>query len=115
MTSISRDAIDSQPANDVRAWARHLAWLLSWRVSPVPILAACVLLMVGQLALFTPREVGMEEAGLHNAVYTWATTGRMSFPIYGLFDSFGIHPHTYYFLLGVIMRAGADLYLAEAI
>lgn len=67
------------------------------------------------LGFTTPRQPGIEEAGVYNAIYTWVHTGRMAFPIYGMFDSFGIHPHTHYAVVGSLMRLGLDLYHAEAV
>src|SRR5579862_4466083 len=77
------------------------------------LVACCVLL----ICFFWPRKPGMEEAGVFNAAYTYAHYGKMSFPVYGLrfFDSFGIHPHLHYTILGLLIRLGLTLYSAEAV
>src|SRR4051812_10425342 len=77
------------------------------------IAAACIFL----ICFFCPRRPGMEEAGVFNAVYTYAHFGKMSFPVYGsaYFDSFGIHPHLHYAILGLLIRFGLTLYSAEGV
>src|SRR5437867_9427679 len=58
------------------------------------VLALCLFALTACTAFLVPHLHSMEEAGVFNAPYTYATQGRMAFPIYGeqFFNSFGIHP-----------------------
>jgi hypothetical protein len=81
----------------------------------VPVFGAVVAVAVLLICFFTPRSPGMEEAGVFNAAYTYAHYGKMAFPIYGtdFSNSFGIHPHLHYAILGLLIRLGLTLYSAE--
>jgi hypothetical protein len=82
---------------------------------PVVLLSGIALLAIAAMGFVMPRSPGIEEATVFNAVFTYAQDGVMSFPVYGnaFLHSFGIHPHTHYGLLGLLMAAGANLYVAE--
>jgi hypothetical protein len=77
------------------------------------LVGSCIVLM----AFFSPRHPFMEEVGVYNAIYAFVQDGKISFPIYGreYFQSFGIHPHTHYAVLGTLMRWGLSLYSAQAL
>src|SRR5262245_17658369 len=79
--------------------------------------AAFILRCILLTDFFVPRRPGMEEAGRFNAAYTYAHAGKMAFPIYGaeFADSFGIHPHLHYGILGLLLRMGLSLYVAEGL
>jgi hypothetical protein len=83
----------------------------------VAIVAALVTVAILLLCFLVPRSPGMEEAGVFNAVYTYAYAGRIAFPVYGrdFFESFGIQPPPHFAILGYLIRHGFSLYTAEGV
>src|SRR5438309_7212569 len=84
----------------------RIAYILSG--GPIYVSGALVALAIILICFLSARRPGMEEVGVFNAVYTYAHYGKMTFPIYGLnyFESFGIHPHLHYAILGLLIRLG---------
>jgi len=66
-------------------------------------------------SLFTPSPLNVDELGLFNPVYTFLTTGHMTYPIYYSFDTMVVHPPVHYLELGWLMRLGVGLPYAEAL
>ena len=96
------------------ATATRSEWVDSVAVVCFGLFTAVLIVLI---CFFVPRRPGMEEVGVFNAVYTYAHSGKMTFPIYGLdfFNSFGIHPPLHYAILARLLRTGLGLYSAEAV
>ena len=62
---------------------------------------------------FVPRGSEIDELGLFNPVYMKLMYGRMTYPIYGHFQSMYVHPPVRYAEVAALMRAGFSLPYAE--
>src|SRR5579872_2411565 len=65
------------------------------------------------LYFFVPRGSEIDEIGLFNPVYMKLHFGRMTYPIYGHFQSMFVHPPVRYSEVAALMRAGFTLPYAE--
>ena len=62
---------------------------------------------------FVPRGSEIDELGLFNPVYMKLHYGRMTYPVYGFFQSMFVHPPVRYSEVAALMRAGFTLPYAE--
>lgn len=63
--------------------------------------------------LFVPRTSDVDELGLFNPIYMKLTTGHMTYPVYGYFDSMFVHPPVRYLEIAYLMKAGLTFPYAE--
>jgi hypothetical protein len=82
---------------------------------PVLLLAltvvGCAVVWMG----FIENFIGIDEIGLFNPVYMYATSGHMAYPAYGFFDGMFVHPPTHYLVVALAMKAGLPLACALAL
>jgi hypothetical protein len=109
---IARARITSRDVTGHRDLTQRLA---------VALLALVVFLFFGVHGLFVDRPVGAEEVVLLNPAYTYAHEGRTTFPAYGFFygprmyETFAVHPHTHYQMVGLGLRADLGIRVAEVL
>jgi hypothetical protein len=64
---------------------------------------------------FTRRNTWGDEDGLYNAIYMYQHYGKVTYPMQLQFDYMTIHPPTHYFVIGVLARAGLQVFHAAAV
>jgi len=84
-----------------------------FRLAVLP-MALAVVLFVILSAYFADRIGGSDELGLYNPTYMDVHYGKMTYPIYGFYDSMPVHPPIHYKAIAAFMRAGLTLYYAQA-
>jgi hypothetical protein len=96
-------------------------WVGAAEVAAVAGLALLALTIAVILGLFVDRGVSSEEPPLFNPPYEFAHTGHLKFPDYAfffgprMFDVFVVHPPAHYGFVGLGLRLGAGVRLAEAL
>jgi hypothetical protein len=60
------------------------------------------------------RGISFDEIGLHNPIYMYLTTGRMTYPMHGQFNYMVVHPPTHYLVAALLMKGGLPLFSASA-
>jgi hypothetical protein len=63
---------------------------------------------------FTKRGTASDEDGLYNAIYMYQHYGKVTYPMQLQFDYMTVHPPTHYFVVGVLARAGLQIFHAAA-
>jgi hypothetical protein len=61
------------------------------------------------------RVIVFDEIGLHNPVYTYATTGHMTYPMHGHADYMVVHPPTHYLATALFTKLGVPMFTASAL
>lgn len=79
------------------------------------ILAAILLLPVLHRAMFRPHKAGVDGISLANPPYMYVHTGRLAYPVHAWPDAMVVHPPIKTGTVGLLMRAGASRYTAEAL
>ena len=77
------------------------------------VLVIAIIVYALAMYFFVPRDSEIDEMGLFNPVYMKVNFGRMSYPIYGFFQSMFVHPPVKYEEVAALMRAGFTLPYAE--
>ena len=77
------------------------------------VLVASIIVYALATYFFVPRGSEIDEMGLFNPVYMKLHFGRMTYPIYGHFQSMFVHPPVRYSEVAALMRAGFTLPYAE--
>ena len=92
--------------------------VMAWSMMEEVVYMAAALATIGLAygyCFHMDRVIVFDEIGLHNPIYTYLTTGHMTYPMHGHFDFMVVHPPTHYFLIALIMKAGLPLLFASAI
>ncbi len=84
-------------------------------VGALGVLVIVVIVYALAVYLFVPRGSEIDELGLFNPVYMKLMYGRMTYPIYGHFQSMYVHPPVRYTEVATLMRAGFTLPYAEGL
>src|SRR5579883_165349 len=116
------NSLGSRPAPSAES---RFSALLGWGHRPPPwtdlekITYWCVSAAIAVLAylyLFhLSRLIAFDEIGLHNPIYTYLTTGHMTYPLHGYPDYMVVHPPTHYAITAWLMKLGMTLFKAAAI
>ena len=61
------------------------------------------------------RVIVFDEIGLHNPVYTYATTGHMTYPMHGHSEFMVVHPPTHYLMTALLTKLGVPMFTASAL
>lgn len=60
------------------------------------------------------RPIVFDEIGLHNPIYMYLATGKITYPMHGQPDFMTVHPPTHYILTALLVKAGLPLFKASA-
>ena len=82
-------------------------------VGALAILVTSIVVYALAMYIFVPRGSEIDEMGLFNPVYMKLMYGRMTYPIYGHFQSMFVHPPVRYSEVAALMRTGFTLPYAE--
>src|SRR5262245_53847304 len=80
----------------------------------VPSIAAAVCILVYAYGTHMQRAIVFDEIGLQNPVYTFYTTGRMTYPMHGHPEFMVVHPPTHYAIVALLMKLGVPMFAASA-
>jgi len=87
-------------------------WTRSEKVSYL-ILSSILILMTYIICFYGKRSLFFDEIGLHNPIYTFLTTGHMTYPLHGFKDFMIVHPPTHYAMIALLMKiCGMELFPA---
>jgi hypothetical protein len=80
-------------------------------------LSICFVLFTPAVAFtfFYDRNIMFDEIGLYNAIYTYLTTGHMTYPAHGWPDAMFVHPPFHYWITANFMKLGFELIDASAL
>jgi hypothetical protein len=81
----------------------------------VVFLAAIIGIAAVFWGFFTDRYLELDDLGLFNPPYMYANYGSVTYPVHHQFRTMNAHPPLHYWVVGVLMSAGAPPYYAEAI
>jgi hypothetical protein len=81
----------------------------------LPLVGSLVCVLTYAYGVHMQREIVFDEAGLHNAVYTFYTTGQMTYPMHHHPDFMVVHPPTHYAIIALLMKLGIPLMAASAV
>jgi hypothetical protein len=81
----------------------------------LPLVALTMCVLTYAYGVHMRREIVFDEIGLQNPVYTFYTTGHMTYPMHGQPDYMVVHPPTHYAITAMLMKLGLPLFTAAAI
>jgi hypothetical protein len=81
----------------------------------VPLVALMVCVATYALSVHMQRMIVFDEIGLQNPVYTFYTSGHMTYPLHGHPDFMVVHPPTHYAITAILMKLGLPLFAAAAV
>jgi len=81
----------------------------------LPLVGLTICVLTYAYGVHMRRDIVFDEIGLQNPVYTFYTTGHMTYPMHGQPDFMVVHPPTHYAITAVLMKFGLPLFTAAAI
>lgn len=76
---------------------------------------AFVLTYVAVICFLIDRHPAIDELGLYNPAYMFASFGKMTYPIHYYFDFMTVHPPVHYLEIGWLLKLGFSIYYAEMV
>ncbi len=77
--------------------------------------ASFLFLLIVVDVTFTDRPTIGDECGLYNASYMYEHYGKVTYPMQLQFDSMTVHPPLHYFIIGLLMKCGFQVFYAAAL